>query len=189
MDLRRIAPTATLLLACISAPVEAQLPMPGGSGEAEIVRLVEQEGAGFPRYTLPPRRVTPPFVAPTTAGSADRRCSTPVGKGPTRSGEFVIGGEVSGATTWSGRQRKIWWAPFHASAVMHLVVRGVRIGAPADTVRFESDQVAWSVPPRNAPESTRDYFFPSGISFPTDGRWVIAVSSGNDWACFILNLQ
>ena len=118
--------------------------------------------------------------------------------GPIRSGEFVIGGMLGGTSALRvGRAGKVWWAPLHQSRDMpplvvrgrHLTaVRGPGLTVPADTVRHVKSNVAWPVtsgaPP--VPEAEREYFFPSGITVPQGGRWLLIATSGENWGCFII---
>jgi len=62
-----------------------------------------------------------------------------------------------------------------------LLVRGARLGAPGDTIRYEQPDDAW---PTSGLKS--DSFFPSGITIPHAGRWLLIATAGDDWGCFIL---
>jgi hypothetical protein len=137
--------------------------------------------------SYPILRTTPPFPSSFDhSGSAVRKCVAGVGLGPVRSGEFVIGGEVTG--TRAGREAKIWWSPFHHALDMPpLVVEGRSLSAPPDSFRFESANVAFPGNPRDGPvpEAERRYFFPTGITIPRPGLWLLIATSGPNWGCFI----
>ncbi len=152
----------------------------------ELIRSAEATGASAARVTDMPAMV-PRLFANDAAGSKERKCSDSrtVARGPLRSGEWVIGGNLSVDTYLAGAPLKIWWAPLHHGPQMHLLVRGQLAGSIADTVRYESRDVSW---PGNTavPESEREHFFPSGISFPKAGTWVVTVSQGPDWGCFVI---
>jgi hypothetical protein len=193
---------AGLLLALISSALRAQAAaIPGGSNAAQIIANAEAEGATF-RH-LPSPSVVPALFAsplkdlrafeemvgrnaiPANKNYEDRTCTVGQGLGPVRSGEFVIGGQLSGKEAMiAGQPGKVWWAPLHHGRNMPpLVVRGRNLSAPSDTVRFTSAMVAAS-----AAQSHREYFFPSGIIMPRPGRWLVIATSGANWGCFILGV-
>jgi len=58
-----------------------------------------------------------------------------------------------------------------------------RIGSPADSVRFRVEGLAYS-----PGASGRLYGYPSEVSFPSAGQWVIVATAGNDWGCFVLDV-
>ena len=108
--------------------------------------------------------------------------------GPIRSGEFVIGGNLGGfSATRGGKPTKIWWAPqVNSKNMPPLVVRGWNVGVPTDTFRFTTDRVAVPGKQSSVPADQRDYFFPSGITLPHAGRWLVVATSGSNWGCFFL---
>lgn len=129
------------------------------------------------------------------AGSSDatpRTCSLPWVSAPARSGEFKIGGQTSPAFPLKAGQRgKIWWSPIHyAKDMPPLLVRGRNLTTIKDTVRFTLSDIAFPVPGNGArvPESQRTYFFPSGTTLPTPGRWLVIATSGSNWGCFVLTV-
>jgi hypothetical protein len=178
--LSTFAPMWTLFAA---ARLPAQTPqIPSGSSEAQIKTEAETEGAAFTRLSTG-----------ASADAAPRVCVTAFEVGPARSGEFTIGGNLAGLSgMYAGHQGKVWWAPLHNARNMPpLVVRGRSLTTPQDTVRFTSSNVAFPVvhgaPP--VPEAERKYFFPSGITIPQRGRWLVIATSGPNWGCFILTVQ
>jgi hypothetical protein len=184
---RRFSVAALLVLGVSCERASAHLPPPQGSTLAELVAFAEGEGA---RYPVDP---TPPALIPYSHRkefdpTAPRMCAESSGMGPARSGEFVIGGFLNVEDYVPGRPLKIWWAPLHHSKDMTLVVRGTRVGSPSDTLRFVSSHIAWNTDATgiDIPESKREYFFPSGVSFPSAGTWVVIATQGSDWGCFIL---
>jgi hypothetical protein len=139
------------------------------------VATVEAEGAALARSTSNDRR--------------DPRCAEGREMGPAESGDFTIGGMLGGASSLrAGQVGKIWWRPAHASATMPpLDIRGRNLTTLRDTVRFTSTSIAWpTFPGHVTPLSNRQYFFPSGFSVPTAGRWLLVVTSGGNWGCFIV---
>jgi hypothetical protein len=161
------------------------------------IELAEREGASWPRRPVP-ALVSPAFfidhsqktsftstlpklVPPNrNHGRSERKCVEGFDLGPIRSGEFVIGGELGGRMLSSPRGlQKIYWIPLHPSEVDTLVVRGTLLDSPRDTTRFVSADRAHAIP-------SREMFYPSLVSLPKNGRWLMVATSGPDWGCFIL---
>lgn len=165
----------TAFAAAAAQDSTATRPIPNGSNEAAIVAAAEAEGQRYP-----------------DGGKMQaRKCATSYEMGPSTSGEFTIGGNLSGTMALRARQvGKIWWSPLTNSAKMPpLVVRGRDLSTLTDTVRFSSSSTAFPVGPvgtARPPESQRQYFFPSGFSVPRAGRWLVIATSGKNWGCFIL---
>jgi hypothetical protein len=184
--LRSVVWTVTTLTT--AAPLAAQSSL--ARTEAELIAKAERDGASFPPAASPSR---PGFILPTFERGSDRRCVEGTEAGPVRSGEFVIGGQLGGSKAMTaGRVGKVWWAPLNHSLTMGpLLVRGWYLGTPADSMRFTSSNVAWPVtrgaPP--IPDAEREYFFPSGISLPRAGRWLVVATSDQNWGCFIISAK
>lgn len=108
--------------------------------------------------------------------------------GPFRSGEWVIGGGPF--PLLAGVPNKVWWAPFHSAKEMApLLLTARSLVAPADSFIFTSSEVAFPLPRdlrQPVPAAERRYFFPSGFKPPRPGRWVMTLSSGANWGCFIV---
>ena len=156
------------------------LTVPPGTSWSEIVAAAETDGRIYPRSNA-------------STASAPRTCVTGWDVGPASSGEFTIGGEISDRLPLrAGKVGKIWWKPANAAANMPpLLVRGRNLSSPTDTVLFRSTQIAWQgvagAPPDHA--TSRSYFFPSGFSVPSPGRWVVIATSGRNWGCFIVTAR
>jgi hypothetical protein len=192
-----------LVLICVGATLSGAvprltqiapaLPYLSGSTEAEIVAEVEREALGFPVESQPPIRLKKEFTpqAPTE-GTAERKCVAGGGAGPLRSGEFVIGGELSGPDP-SARKRavapKIWWSPLHHGPKMELLVRARRVDS-AGEYRYHGRTVVYGSggPGRTVPLDQREYSFPSGVEFLHSGKWIVVATQGSDWGCFILTM-
>jgi hypothetical protein len=166
----------------------------------ESVADAEAEGAAYPHGAAPEH--PPKGFAARPPGTSERKCingpATDLGFQPMmqiRSGDFIIGGQVGvGMPASAGRQSKIWWAPYHNPETYGttLLVRGAHLGVPGDTFRYEQLHDAWPAPAFGRVQTTsdserkRDSFFPSGITIPHAGRWLLVATAGDDWGCFIL---
>lgn len=154
--------------------------LPLRSTDSETIAQIEADGRAFPRDDSV--HVAREYV--TTAGTSLRECvqmppDTVVAR---RSGEFVVGGMMDLAT---GRRAKVWWKPLNSSVQMQLLVRGRRLGLPADTLRFESADVTGTRDSRTLEWIPEIMFFPSGFSLPSPGTWVVVATSGRNWGCFV----
>lgn len=170
-----VALTLLLELAVLRFAQAQYARAPLGRRSAAIVADAEADGAAFHA-----RR-----GRATTA-----RCTEGHETGPAESGEFTIGGMLGdGNPLHAGRVGKIWWRPARASATMPpLTVRGRNLSNLRDTVRFATSTIAWPVvrTGQTTPVERREYFFPSGFSVPTPGRWLVIATSGDNWGCFIV---
>jgi hypothetical protein len=180
-----------LLLLVILIPI-------GISGQAEIsnsrpypatVRAAELEGSTFP-HGEPVSSPGPGFNEKETEGTANRICvefPDGIGIASRRSGEIIVGAEIGALN--AGKEGKVWWAPLHdpASNKTTLLVRSVRLDRPEVTSRFTSTDYAF---PMSGWTVIRDHgFFPSAFSLPSSGKWLLTVTSGNDWGCFIVSVH
>ena len=156
----------------------------GNTTAMALIASVEAEGARHVRRAA--TNLPPSFKS--SSGTAERVCVIGDEMGPVRSGDFLIGGHLGGSVaTRGGRQGKVWWIPLHNTEKMPpLVVRGRKLTAPTDTFRFTTSVVAYPNSQGSLPALRREYFFPSGITIPTTGTWVIVATSGANWGCFVL---
>jgi hypothetical protein len=161
------------------------------------VREAEAQGADFAHDA--PQVVQQPYFSDFPfGGTAERRCVAAAGyvaytssmpNGSLRSGDFIVRGEFSKAS-WGGFQAvkgyKVLWVPLHGSALRKppLVVRAARVGNPADSVSFRVEGLAHGGADRPPPL----YGYPSEVSLPSAGQWVIVATAGNDWGCFVLDV-
>jgi len=152
--------------------------IPAGSNGIQVTAAAEREGASY-------RRVPSPDATPRT-------CALPWIDAPAKSGEFTIGGQISPVfPLTAGRMGKIWWSPIHNSKDMPpLIIRGRNLTTMKDTVRLTMTNIGQPARGgRRVPESERIYFFPSGTTLPTPGRWLIIATSGPNWGCFVLTVK
>lgn len=186
---RRCAVLAVVLLGAGGA-----LPAQSRRGALEPLPIrttiteAEAEGMTFPRG--PAREHSPTAFAGRLPGTADRKCVDPLRvdlafmPNQIRSGDFVIGGQIGGSMPpTGGHGSKVWWVPYHNPYEFSttLLVRGVRIDHPSDTIRLVRPDYAWPV---GGPKT--DSFFPSGLFLPNPGRWLLVATAGDDWGCSIL---
>jgi len=150
------------------------------------VEDAEHEGEAYPHGAAPAH--PPSLFGGSTVGSAERKCvrgpMTDLSSSEIRSGEFLIGGQTGGSrTAIAGRQSKIWWIPYHNpfEHATKLLVRGARLGFASDTIRYSRPEWAWP-----SKGSKTDSFFPTGITLPTAGVWLLIATAGDDWGCFLL---
>jgi hypothetical protein len=161
------------------------------------VAAAEAEGAGF-AHADTATSVQSLFTGAPFGGSGDRRClrttpGYPIRAGSSsslplqlRSGDFIVRGAL--VDSWglqADKKYKVLWIPLHGAA-MHgppLLVRAVRIGHPADSVRFSVGGLARGV------EGTGPlYGYPSEVRLPSAGQWLVVATAKDDWGCFVLDV-
>ena len=148
------------------------------------VAAAEAEAASYPQ--APPPRVTTFNLRHDFPGSAERTC-VEVGEDAAdqgiRSGEFVAGNLGSFTKHWgtAAETGKVWWKPLHTLDISEsgLTVRATLLDDPAITRVYHNDGIGYG--------SGR--FYPSLISLPRHGRWMLVATSGPDWGCFIVTLR
>ena len=178
-----------LLLLTLSVFLYGQQTAPDNTVTPKSVIEAERAGTAHPR-SEPPAFLGPGFERGGAEGSSERRCvEFPVGVEPAnrRSGEIIVGGSIGALK--SGQPGKVWWTPLHdpAGPKSTLIVRGARTDTADKTSLFTSKDYAW---PLVGWTPDREHgFFPSGYSLPEPGRWLLTVTSGNDWGCFIVTVR
>ena len=75
-------------------------------------------------------------------------------------------------------QRKVWWTPRQGTAMPPMQVRAVKLDSPTVTVQ-------WSFP--SVVRNENGQFYNTLFRFPELGRWLVVVTAGNNWGCFILD--
>ena len=165
-----------------------------------MVAAAEAEGASFP-HGAPPT-VLQSFFGGPFAGTSARICtpSQPddsIPGGSLRSGDIIVRSRLTGQ--WglhAGRAHKILWAPLHGpsdtsttmsfaewrkEAFHHapLLIRAVRVGHPSDSLR----QIVSGLT-----GGPRQFGFPSEVTFPTAGQWLVIARTDEDWGCFLLGV-
>ena len=172
---------AVLLVAFARLSVAQRMPV--------TITEAEKDGAVFPHDSLP-AALQPAFAQPPFAGSSvERKCvaslsEAPPSLGSWRSGEFIIRTHFTGPLGLrAGKGSKVLWMPLHDPGVRRewVVIRAARLEHPSDSLRLTFPGVARSI-------SHTDFGFPSIVTFPTAGRWLVVVTMDHDWGCFLLNV-
>ncbi len=140
----------------------------------------EFEGARHPVAAAPnnPRR---PWVS-LAGGTRERRCVDVDKLNIARSGDFIAG---PFAPTYGGLHTgssKLIWQPFHISSpAERLTVRAARIDPTGATSVFDGFEITGN--------GTGTRFYPSGVGFPTTGRWLMVATAGANWGCFVITVR
>jgi hypothetical protein len=175
--LRQARLPATVLFASLSASfahAQERTPVP------TTVDAAEAAGAKHPKA-----QGTQPAMYADAFGPTDRRCVDADGAATNRtarSGEFVAGpfnppvfmGNPRGP---QGAQRKVWWTPRQGTAMPPLQLRAAKLDSPGVTVN-------WTLP--SVARANQEDFYNTFIRFPEVGKWIVVVTAGNNWGCFLI---
>jgi hypothetical protein len=163
--------SAVALVVCLFAVLtRAQTPL--------SVSAAEAEGSKYPKPDVSARMA---LLYGEAFGPTDRRCVDAEKHATARSGDFVAGPfdeHVMLADVGGHAERKVWWAPRQTTTMPPMQLRAAKIGAPDITMSWSFPSVVWN-------ES--DYFFNTTIRFPEVGKWLVVVTSGSNWGCFLLD--
>jgi len=163
----------------------------GAQNILATVAAAEAEGARFQRSPTPAgSKLSWAFREPF-GGTAERKCVEVVPNYAApgrslRSGDFIMrSGFFSRVWPHTGRQYKVLWLPLHApyEGGEPMLLRAARIGHPADSSRGRYH--AATARGRVLSESG----FPSVVSFPTAGQWLIVATAAHNWGCFVLRVS
>ena len=154
------------------------------------VTQAEAEALSFPRAD-PTSLVQAKLADSAFAGTPDRRCVAASSvqdvraTGSVRSGEILVRGLPGEATLAAGNEHKILWLPLHGSRELRgpLVLRAVRIDQPTDSLRLTIAHAVYGGGARGV------YGYPSLVSFPAAGRWLVVATADSDWGCFVLDVS
>jgi hypothetical protein len=137
----------------------------------DTVAVVESEGASFAHAD---------GVDPKTRHCADTAAS---GERDVRSGDFTVGVFPLRRRFAATDSVKLYWIPAHTQelAKQRVAFRAIRLDGPSTAVGFEHGD--WAFSAGGSP------FLPSTISFPSNGRWLLVMTSGVNWGCFIGDLR
>ena len=173
----RLIPLGLTLLA---GTVDAQaIPQTSAAAEAEGSLFARDSGGvALARWVARPSR-----------GTVQRRCTAPSAgsdsapTGALRSGEFAV-------RTWLtvhdgfhvNEKNKALWLPLHprTTSPTPLLVRAVRVGHAADSLRQTVGGLA---------NSRTEFGYPSTLSFPVPGQWLVVATAGADWGCFVFTVE
>lgn len=164
---------SSLVLAASLSVVIARAQTPPTAVEA-----AEAEGA---RYGKPDASAQPAALYGEAFGPTDRRCVDAESHVTARSGEFVAGPfetHIMFPSPNGRAQRKVWWAPRQTATMPPMQLRAEKIAAPRVTVSWTFSSVV---------RNENGYFFNTTFRFPETGKWLVVVTSGSNWGCFLLD--
>jgi len=147
---------------------------------ATSLRIAEAEGERWPTAsgtsTQPEDSRTRLLFTP-----APRVCVEAVSRGPIRTGEFLVGGQMGGeaAVNSALRVAKVWWMPKFPIRNDSIMIRATRLGFPSDTLRFLDA-------PSGSGGRAGPWFFTVPFRMLKSGRWLVVATSGPNWGCVIL---
>jgi hypothetical protein len=154
------------------------------------VAEAEREAIGFPRAgaSAPSQSL---FSGSQFAGISDRRCVPSTTEdlhatGSLRSGDMIVRGPLIGTNGMqAGKEDKVLWVPLHAPSIGRppLVLRADRIDHPADSLRLTFAGLTYGPGPAG-----RMFGYPSLVSFPKPGQWLVVATAGDDWGCFVVDV-
>jgi hypothetical protein len=172
----------TLVFGVAGASVARRIPA--------TIAAAEAEGAKYPRGPTP-KTVLWAFDRPF-GGTSERKCVTVAPDvssapgGSLRSGDFIMrSGLLSSVWPHATGEYKVLWLPLHTPPDIRatLLLRAARVGQPADSIRIE-------LPAAGTPGAPRSVAgFPSLVSFPKAGQWIVIATAGDDWACFLFKIS
>jgi hypothetical protein len=157
--------------------VPAQRP----GSQPRTVEAAEAEGATYPTAS----ELTEQSGYAEASGPKERKCvdADAAKHVAARSGEFVAGPfdrrvMFGSPTSPESAKRKVWWTPRQTAVMPPMQLRAAKIGSPDLTA-------SWTFPSVVSNES--GFFFNTLVRFPQAGKWLVVVTSGNNWGCFILD--
>jgi len=174
-----IAVAVPLCLAVRVAAAQSAIPTTAAQAEAEAAAYPHSEIASVPQA----------FFSRPSAGTSDRRCVAAdeaedrQATGSLRSGEVIVRGRwMDPVGLRAGEEHKFLWMPLDGSAEMRapLVIRAHHLGDPADSLRLTRDHITHG--------GGYMWGYPSLVSFPSAGRWLVVATAGDDWGCFVLDV-
>jgi len=136
------------------------------------IEAAEAEGAAHPKGVGPLAT-----LYAEAFGSTERKCADAEGHVAVRSGDFVAGAfDRYWHMGLSGR--KVWWTPRQTTETWPaLQLRAAKLDAPDVTANWSFGSVV---------SNSNGYFYNTLFTLPQTGRWLVVVTSGNNWGCFIL---
>jgi len=154
---------SVLLISAVATTVQAP---------PRTVEAAAAEGAKHPKAGG-----TEPVMYADAFGPKERQCVDAEKHVTARSGEFVAG-PFDAHVMMAGLGRKVWWTPRQGAAMPPMQLRAVKIGSPDTTV-------TWTFP--SVVRNENGYFFNTTFRFPEVGKWLVVVTSGENWGCFLLD--
>lgn len=133
-------------------------------------------------------RAARPASAPTSTqtlfagevtGNAERKCVETSFDNPVRSGDFIARGFNGYAGTWGSGYGKVAYLPAHPipDHPPPIVMRAATVDAQPQEMRvFTSSSFV---------QSGGAWFYNTGFHLPRRGRWLLVLTAGDDWGCFV----
>ena len=175
--MKRIAVVGCLLVELIWLDDRRVLTKPQTPAPPLTVEAAEAEGSNYPKSGNVAERAG----YREAFGPTDRKCVEAEGHVTARSGEFIAGPFDRHVLMGNPRNgtppRKVWWVP-QATLVPPMLLRATKIASPAVTVTRTFPEIA---------STANGSFFPTTFRFPAIGKWLVVVTSGNNWGCFLLD--
>jgi hypothetical protein len=176
----RHVPALVFCFCACAAAAGAQATAAPQSPAAQIA-AAEAEGAKHPRVPPATATATPARTCTTIRPEQIVLPTTRAGSPYVQSGDFEA---VSISFGWDQtyEQAKMPLRPLHPEAIgAGLRIRLIRLDEPGYGTPFE-------LPGFNARTLDSSYeFFASWPKFPTPGKWMMIVTAGANWGCFVLD--
>jgi hypothetical protein len=159
----------------------------GAQAIPQTAAAAEAEGALFARDSG--HAAVAPWVARPSRGTGARRCTPPsmgsdsAPTGALRSGEFAVRTRFTVHNGFRANEKtKALWLPLHPRTTnpTPLLIRAVRVGHISDTLRQAVSGLA---------RSRAEFGYPSTLSFPVPGEWLVVATAGADWGCFVFAVE
>jgi hypothetical protein len=160
-----------VLLMLAACAMDARLGPIGGS--QKFIVAAESAAARFPRASAGTKAQ---FLPRWDYGTVERRCVEVTGPRPLRSGEFVAA-RFGLYQLWGNRPIKL--APAYPNLDSNRLrpskITATRLNARTQVREFRA----------TASSAGEVWHYPSTLGLPWFGRWMIVVTEGENWGCFI----
>ena len=108
-----------------------------------------------------------------------------------RSGEWITS-FTNYSTFWSPERfnHKIAFAPLHTAQMPGMLIRATLLAAPRTTFAYHPVRGYVHTPTDGEIGGDREgeRFYIMSIVLPRAGRWMLVVTAGPDWGCFVITL-
>lgn len=174
------------MLLCVASGAQAQAMRAAVAADSVPLTIAAAERQGSQHRRVLPSEVVQRLPVGTLAPNGLRRC-VQVSGNTAASGEFVAGGFASYPARWRRGAPKLWWAPAAipqgatSGTTYPLRVAAVRLGPNPAAFVLHREHLAATIPDGLL-------FFPSEVTLASGGRWMLVVSAGGNWGCFLHQL-